>query len=197
MAKFSGVAEFKAGTFSYDVGAGKVAVLDVASAFPNAAGLDDHELAAFHFAIKTAARNARASIKPEQVEEAFKAVTDRFAAWQHRVWRAANEATGESRISLLARAVGEALGVDPAEAAEQITAIIDGAVESAGLSYDEDSDKVKIRKIAADCREALKKTVEVGKIYARLQAEEAAKRAEAAQNAPTDGAVSLASLIQR
>jgi hypothetical protein len=196
MPKFSGVDEFKAGTFSYDVGGGKVATLDVAAAFPSIAVMEPHELGAFHFAIKTAARNARASIKPEQIDAAFEAVTDRFNAWAKKVWRAASESTGESRTSLLARAVAEAMGIEVAEAAEQISGLIEASVDAAGLSADEEADKAKIRKIGADIRDQLKKSV--AKIYARLQAEEAVKRAELVQNATPDAAVkTTAELLKR
>ena len=188
MSKFSGVSDFKAGKFSYDVGGGKVASLDVASAFPAISVMEEHEVAALHFAIKTAARNARASIKPNQIDEAFKAVTERFLAWSKKVWRAASEATGEPRTSLLAKAVAEALsaaGVETTieDAAEQISAMIDEAVDTAGLSRDEDADKTKIRKIGTDVRESLKSAADVAKIYARLQAEAAVERSEKAQAA--------------
>jgi hypothetical protein len=195
MSKFSGVDEFKAGKFSYDVGGGKVAELDVAAAFPSIAVMEAHELGALHFAIKTAARNARASIKPEQVAEAFKAVTERFSAWAQKAWRSSNEATGEPRSSLLAKAVAEAMDISLDDAVEQITAVIEAAVDSAGLSPDEDADKAKIRKIGADIRAQLKKSV--AKIYARLQAEEAVKRSEAAQNADAGDAKPLAELLKR
>lgn len=198
MPKFSGVPEFKAGTFSYDVGGGKVATLNVAAAFPSIAVMEDQELAALHFAIKTAARNSRASIKPEQIEEAFEAVSDRFVAWTKKVWRAASESTGEPRTSLLARAVSEVMQIEVEEAAEQISAMIEAAVDAAGLSTDEDADKAKIRKIGADIRSQLKGTTDVSKVYARLQAEEAVKRSEAAQNATqTEGAKSLAEMLKR
>lgn len=189
--KFSGIAEFKAGKFAYDVGGGKVAELNVSAAFPAISVMEEHELAALHFAIKTAARNARASIKPEAVEDAFKAVTERFGAWAKKVWRAASESTGEPRTSLLARAVAEALtsgGVETSveDAAEQISAMIEEAIDSAGLSRDEDADKAKIRKIGSDVRDQLKSASDVAKIYARLQAEEAVKRSEKAQSTPND-----------
>lgn len=194
--KFSGIAEFKAGKFAYDVGGGKVASLDVASAFPSIAVMEDHELAAFHFAIKTAARNARASIKPDAIEEAFKAVTDRFSAWAKKVWRAASESTGEPRDSILARAIAEVLSIEVAEAVEQISAMIQDAVDEAGLSRDEDADKAKIRKIGADVRDQLKSASDVSKVYARLQAEEAVKRSEKAQAATSDKPA-LADLLKR
>lgn len=183
--KFSGVAEFKAGKFAYDVG-GKVATLDVAGAFPAISVMEEHEIAALHFAIKTAARNARASIKPAQIEEAFKAVTERFAAWTKKVWRAASETTGEPRTSLLARAVAEVMDITVDEAVEQISAMIEEAIDSADLSRDEDADKAKIRKIGADVRDQLKSASDVTKIYARLQAEEAVKRSEKAQQTVSD-----------
>lgn len=197
MPKFSGVSEFKAGTFSYDVGGGKIATLDVAAAFPSIAVMGESELGALHFAIKTAARNARASIKPEQIEEAFKAVSDRFAAWAKGVWRAASESTGEPRTSLLARAVAEVMAIDVEEAAEQISAMIESAVDAAGLSSDEDADKAKIRKIGADIRAQLKATTDVSKVYARLQAEEAVKRSELAQNAKPAEGKALADILKR
>lgn len=194
--KFSGVAEFKAGTFAYDVGAGKVATLDVKAAFPAIAVMEEHEVAALHFAIKTAARNARASIKPDQVEEALKAVTERFQAWSKKIWRAASESTGEPRTSLLARAVAEVMGIAVDEAAEQISVMIEEAIDSAGLSRDEDADKAKIRKIGADVRDQLKSASDVAKIYARLQAEEAVKRSEKAQQTPSDKPA-LADILKR
>jgi hypothetical protein len=194
--KFSGAAEFKAGNFSYDVGGGQVATLDVAAAFPAISVMEDHEVAALHFAIKTAARNARASIKPEQIEEAFKAVTERFQAWSKKVWRAASESTGEARTSLLAKAVAEVLSIEVAEAAEQISGMIEEAIDSAGLSRDEDADKAKIRKIGTDVRDQLKSASDVAKIYARLQAEEAVKRSEKAQAATSDKPA-LADVLKR
>jgi len=193
--KFSGIEDFKKGQFSYDVGGGKIASLDVAAAFPNVAALNEIEIGALHFAVKTAARNSRASIKPDQIEEAFKAVTDRFAAWLKGAWRAASESTGESRTSILARAVAEVMEITVEEAAEQISAMIETAVDAAGLSTDEDADKVKIRKIGTDIRDQLKKAC--AKVYARMQAEEAVKRAEAVQNAQApEGQKSLKELMQ-
>lgn len=194
--KFSGAADFKAGKFSYDVGGGKIASLDVASAFPAISVMEDHEVAALHFAIKTAARNARASIRPELIEDAFKAVSERFLAWSNKVWRAASESTGEPRTSILAKAVAEVLGIEMEEAAEQISGMIEEGIDSAGLSRDEDADKAKIRKIGTDVREQLKSARDVSKVYARLQAEEAVKRSEKAQLAASDKPA-LADLLNR
>ncbi len=167
--KFSDVATFVGGSFAYDVGEGKVATLDVAKAFPSVTAMLPHEQAAFHFAVKAAARNARAGIKPGEVGPAFEAVTDRFKSWEEHKWRAASEKTGEGRTSLLARAVAEVLKIEIAEAVEQISGLIEQAVESAGLSFDEEGDKAKVRKIAKDVRENLLEATEVASAYKRLQ----------------------------
>lgn len=196
MSKFSGLEQFKQGTFSYVLGKvgdeEKVATLDVNKVLEN----PEFVKAALHFAIKTAARNARASIKPDEVAKAYEAVTSRFKAWGEGVWRAASEATGEPRTSLLARAVAEVMGIEPDEAAEQISQMIEAAVDAAGLSADEEGDKAKIRKIGADIRTQLRSTKDVAKVYARLQAEEAVKRSEAAQQAESD-APALKDLLKK
>lgn len=197
MAKFSNLAEFVAGTFRHDLtGNGEmVAELQVADAFPSFPNMTDAEKAALHFAIKTASRNATAGLMKDEPEKAFERVQERFKSWQGGIWRAASEASGEPRTSLLARAVAEVLGIDVSEAAENIGSIIEAQVDEAGLSPDEDADKAKIRKIGNDVRANLRSDVAVAKVYARLQAEEAAKRAE--EKASVTGESNLQTLLGR
>lgn len=197
MAKFSSFDEFKQGTFSHDLmGDGKmVATMNVAEAIPGFDSMADWVKAALHFAIKTGSRNATAGLLKEDPAKAYERVQERFKSWAGGVWRAASEASGEPRTSLLARAVAEVMGIDVSDAAEQITALIDNAVDEKGLDRDEEGDKAKIRKIGADIRANLKKDVGVAKVFARLQAEEAAKRAEAV--AGQEGESQIATLLKR
>lgn len=147
--------------------------------------LPDWLLSALHFSLKTAARNATAGLLKDKPEEAAKRVHQRFESWLKGQWRAASEAAGEPRTSLLARAVAEVLGISVEDAAEEISKAIDDALEAKGLSRDEEGDKKEVASVSANIRAALKMDSAVASVFARLQAEEAAKRAEEKAKAST------------
>lgn len=198
MAKFSNYDEFSGGVFRHDLkGDGSlVAEMLVAEVIPNFDALPAIAKQALHFAFKTASRNATAGVLSDDPPSALKRVQERMKAWAQGVWRAASESAGEPRTSLLAKAVAEVLGITPDEAAEQISAMIEGALDEAGLDRDNDADKAKIRKIGNDVRAQLRSAKDVAVVYARMQAEEAAKRAESAATRSSD-AKPLAELLKR
>lgn len=197
MAKFSSFEQFKQGEFAHDLlGDGRlVARMDVAEAVPGFADMPDWVKAALHFAIKTGSRNATAGLLNEDPQKAYERVVDRMTAWSAGVWRAASESAGESRTSILARAVAEALGVELDDAISQIDTAIEEAVDAANLDKDHDPDKPKVRKVGNDLRNSLRGDPAIAPIYARMQAEEAAKRAEIAQT--KTGESKLGALLKR
>ena len=154
---------------------------------------------AIQFAFPTLARNATAGLMADADKPtAFKRVQERFANFAAGVWRAGGGAESAERpTSMLARAMAEVLGIDPVDAASRIAALIDANVEKASLSPDEDEDKDAIRKVASAVRKAIADTAEIVPVLARIKAEEATKRAEAAQAPAKEGTTSLKDLLGR
>lgn len=185
---------FKENVFTHDItGDGTmVASLDLNAVFPSIISAGGVAVEALQFAVKTASRNATAglldSTKPAfNPAEAFKRVQARMTAWAGGKWLAASESSGEPRTSLLARAVAEVMGITAEQAAEDITAAIDAALDEANLSKDEESDKAQVRKIGNAIRGAIREADDVKVVYARMKAEDATKNSEAVAAAPKAG----------
>lgn len=178
---------------SYEIPGQGVATLDIATLSP------DIIKKAVQFAFPTLARNATAGLMADADKPtAFKRVVERFKNFTDGVWRAGGGAESAERpTSMLARALAEVLGIEPDEAASRITQMIDENVEKAGLSADEEDDKEKIRAVAAAVKKAIAETSDIVPVFARIKAEEAVKRAEAAKAAPKEGAVSIKDLMAR
>lgn len=187
----------KSGLFSYQIEGHDAAVLDASGVI---AALDGAAWAqqALYFALKTAARNATAGLMDKEPAEAAKRVSARLKAWSEGKWQAASERTGEPRESLLARAVAEALGLEVADAAEQISAAIAAAQEEGGVDPESEDKEVKAKanKIARDIRDQLRDDSAVLPIYTRMQKEELDKRAAAKGGEGSKPSV-LASIIKR
>lgn len=147
---------------------------------------------ALQFAIPTLLRNATAGLANEDPEKAKTRVAARIAAWLDGKWSAKGEASAEPRTSLLARAVAEALGITPSEAASTIESAVESALEAASLDAEteDDEEKAKVIALAKEVRGMFREATEVNVIYKRLRDEAAAKKAEAKPR------VSLASLIK-
>lgn len=156
-------------------GAAGVATLDV-SKLPEAV-----KLAAMHFGLQTAARNATAGLFTEEPATAFKRMGARFKNWLDGVWKAASAGDGERKTSMLSQAVAEAGGITVEEAADIITSLIEEKVTEANLSADEEADKPAIRKIGAAVRSSFAELPEVAPILARIKAEAALKREQEAR----------------
>lgn len=192
----------KDGVFTHDIkGDGTmVAKFDVTAAFPAVVAAGGVALDALYFAIKTASRNATAGLLTEDKPaynpaEAFKRVQARMEAWAKGQWQASSESSGEARTSLLARAVAEAMGITPDQAAEEISAVIDLALDEASLDKEDESQKAQVRKISNKIRADLKDDAAVKVIYTRLQREDAEKREK--ETAKAGGESKLASLLKR
>jgi hypothetical protein len=177
-----------------------VAKLDVGAVFPAIVSAGGVAKDALFFAIKTASRNATAGLlssdKPAyNPAEAFKRVQARMDAWAKGVWQASSESSGEPRTSLLARAVAEAMGRTPEEAAEDISAVIDAALDEASLDKEDETQKAAVRKISTAIRNQLKSDIAVERIYKRLQREDAEKREK--EVSTKTGESNLAGLLKR
>ena len=197
---------FEGTMFTHDVtGDGsRVASLDLEAAFPGYEKFPEVLKSALQFAVKTASRNATAGMLSAEKagydpDTAFKRVQERFAAWVGGKWAAVAEGgtTGESRVSLLSRAVAEAMGIEVTEAVALINEALQAAYDEAGVDPAEESDKANVRKIGNHIRASLKEDPAVAVIYARLQAEESAKRAEEAASAQAGKASGLKALLKR
>lgn len=178
---------------TYEIPGHGVATLDISTLSP------DIIKKAVQFAFPTLARNATAGLMADADKPtAFKRVQERFKNFIDGVWRAGGGAESAERpTSMLARAMAEVLGIEPADAAARIAALIDSNVDKASLSPDEEDDKEAIRKVAAAVRKAIADTAEIVPVLARIKAEEAVKRAEAAKAPAKEGTVSLADLIAK
>lgn len=194
--------KFENNVFTHDIkgDASMVATFDLATAFPAIVSAGGVALDALQFAIKTASRNATAGLLSEDKPaynpaEAFKRVQARMEAWAKGVWQASSESSGEARTSLLARAVAEAMGTTPEEAAENISAVIDAALDEASLDKEDETNKAAIRKISNKIRADLKDDKAVKEVYTRLQREDAEKREKEAK--ASTGESKLASLLKR
>lgn len=197
MANHSDLAALKAGKFSYKVGEKEISV-DLP---PEVQALPEWILAGLHFAMKTAARNETAGKMKDKVAEAQASVERRLEEWAKGLWRSVTIASTESRESsagILARAVAEALGISPEDAATEISAIVEAALDEAKIDTADESpeNKKAAAKIAADTRKVLREDPGVYPIYTRIQAEDAAKRAEKAKAAEV-GESKLSALLKR
>jgi hypothetical protein len=104
----------------------------------------------------------------------------------------------ESGAGLLARAVAEVLGISPEDAATEISAAVEAALEEAKIDTGDESpeNKKAAAKVAADVRKQLREDSAVFKVYTRIQAEDAAdKAAKATAAEPTES--KLGSLLKR
>lgn len=197
MANHSDVAKLKEGVFAFKVGDKEIE----ATLPPEVAALPDWLLNAVHFAFKTAARNETAGKMKDKVEEAQKAVERRLGEWAKGTWRAVTVASGEAKESgagILARAVAEVLGISPEDAATEISAAVEAALEEAKIDTGDESpeNKKAAAKVAADVRKQLREDSAVFKVYTRIQAEDAAARAAKATAAePAES--KLGSLLKR
>ena len=192
----------KDNVFTHDItGDGSmVAKFDLAAAFPAIVSAGGVQLDALYFAVKTASRNATAGLlsadKPAyNPAEAFKRVQARMEVWAKGVWQAVSESSGEARTSLLARAVAEAMGITPEQAAEDISSVIDAALDEANLDKEDESNKAAVRKISTTIRNTLKSDIAVERIYKRLQVEDAVKREK--ETSAKTGESKLATLLKR
>lgn len=197
MATFSNLEQFCSGKFQHDLqGDGSmVAELDVKSVVPGFDELPNHVKAMLHFAIKTGSRNATAGLLKTEPAKALERVKARYDSWIAGTWRAASEGAGEPRSSLLIKAIAEVMGESEEWAQEKFSEILDAKIDEANLSRDEESDKKAIAKIRSDLRKDFEKADDIAVVLARLRAEEAAKRSEAA--ASREVKTSAAELLQR
>lgn len=197
MANHSTVEALKEGRFSYVV-ADKTIEVELP---PEVKALPEWILQGLHFALKTAARNETAGKMKDKVAEAQAAVERRLGEWAKGLWRTVTVASGEAKESsagLLARAVAEALGISPEDAAAEISALVEAALDEAKIDSGDETPESKkaAAKIGADVRKTLREDPAVFPIYTRIQAEDAAKRAEAAKTATT-GESKLSTLLKR
>lgn len=198
--------KFDGSVMTYEIPGTGAATLDLSKVFPDFLGLPPVAQEMVKFSAKTLARNATAGLMDDADKPtALKRIQERFKNFMEGVYRSGGGAESAERpTSMLARALAEAQAAinpnDPAAtpegAAAMIAGLIDANVQKAELSPDEDDDKEAIRKIASAVRKAIADTAEVAPILARIKAEEAQKRADAAAK-PKEGAVSLGTLLQR
>lgn len=155
---------------------------------------------ALEFAFPTLARNATAGLMADEDKPtALKRIQERFKNFMDGVWRSGGGAESAERpTSMLARALAQVRGCAPEEAAQLIADLIDANVEKQGLSPDEEEDKVKIRAVASAVRKTIAENAEIVPVLARIRADEAAKKAEAAaQVTVKEGAPKLSDILGR
>lgn len=157
-------------SLSFNVPGAGDASLDVAT-LPEAV-----KAAALQFGIQTAVRNATAGLFEKEPQSALKRIQARIESWLKGEWKAA-ATEGESRTSLLARAVAEVGGITVEEAADAISETIGDKVRELGLDSEDDEDKQHIRKIGTAVRDGFAEAEGVPVVLARIRAEEAQKRA--------------------
>lgn len=154
-------------------------------------GLSDLPKKAIAFAVGHVLRNATAG-KMETIAEAFKAVQERAKALQDGKWASHKEAGegGESRDSLLSRALAIVMSAEPKDAAEFIVGEIRTAMEEKNIDPETESDdltaeqKTERRKIANAVRKSISEDPAVSVQLTKLKADAAAaKAAEALKNA--------------
>lgn len=131
-------------------------------------------------------REATAGLAESDPAAAIARAKQRMENLAQGLWRAVSAESAEPRTSLLARAVAEAMGITAEEAAKEIAATIEAAIADAGLDPDDEEQETAIRKIGKATRDLYSNSAEVGVILARLQAENAAKKAQAAVEAAKD-----------
>lgn len=178
-------------TASYQVADGMVASLDMTKAFPGvleSASATIRE--AVVFALKTALRNATAGKMEtaEAIKEAFDSVKKRCAALEAGVWAARREGGGgESRESVLARALAIVKGVTTAEAVAFIDELVGKTLEDNGIDPDaegetlSDEEKTKKAQLTRAVKKAIAEDPGVAIKMATLKAEDAMAKAEAAE----------------
>ena len=177
------------GVVSYAVTDDKVGKIDLNKAVP---GFDKQPKvlqAAFIFALKTALRNATAGKmgNAAEQEEAFQAVAKRCAAIESGEWAAGREGrSGESTVSILARAVAEVMGTDVQAAVAFLDAEVDKALTEAGIDPEASEDdlseeeKVAKRKEVAKVKKGISDDPAILPVMARIRREDAEKREKAA-----------------
>lgn len=177
---------------SYNVAEGMTATLDLEKAFPGFAGFPQTVAQAVIFALKTALRNATAGKMetPEAVKEAFDSVQKRCKALESGIWAARREgAGGESRESVLARALAAVMGTTTAEAVAFIDEMVAKSLEENGIDAEADAEslsdeeKTKKAQIGRAVRKAIAEDGAVAIKVATLKAEDAMKKAEEAEKA--------------
>lgn len=177
-------------TASYEVATGMTANLDLAKAFPGLAEAANTIKEAVIFALKTALRNATAGKMEDDAQkaEAFDSVKKRCAALESGVWAARREGSGgESRESVLARALAAVMGSTTAEAVAFIDDLVGKTLEENGIDPDADTEslsadeKSKKAEIARTVRKEIAKDGPVAIKMATLKAEDAIAKAEATE----------------
>ena len=184
-----------AGQGTYALAADKTVALDMNAVF----GFDklpDLVKKAVAFSVGHVLRNATAG-KMESIDDAFKAVQERAKALQDGKWTAHKESgdAGESRLSLLAQAVAQAMGIEDKDAAAFISNEIRTALEEKGIDPDADSDeltaeqKTARRKVSNAVRKAIADDPGVSIPLTAIKAKAANEKAAAAVKA-AEGKVS-------
>lgn len=172
---------------SYEVATGMTATLDMTKAFPNLAAQATTIKEAVVFALKTALRNATAGKMEtaELVAEAFDAVKKRCAALESGVWASRREGSGgESRQSVLARALAAVMNVEVAAAVAFIDEQVSADLEANGIdpeAADDDlseAEKTKKSEITRKIRKEISSDAGVKVKMATLKAEDALAKAE-------------------
>jgi hypothetical protein len=177
-------------TASYQVADGMIASLDLAKAFPGVMESPSATIReAVIFALKTALRNATAGKMetPEQIKEAFDSVKKRCSALEAGVWAARREGGGgESRESVLARALAAVMGKTTSEAVALIDELVAKALEENGIDPDaeaetlSDEEKTKKAKIERAAKKSIAEDAAVAVKLATIKAEDALAKAQAA-----------------
>lgn len=178
-------------TASYQVADGMVASLDLAKAFPGVLESAHATIReAVIFALKTALRNATAGKMEtaEQIKEAFDSVKKRCAALEAGTWAARREGGGgESRESVLARALAAVMGTTTAEAVAFIDEMVAKTLEENGIDPDAEAEtlsedeKTKKAQFARAVRKSIAEDSAVAIKVATIKAEDAIAKAQAAE----------------
>lgn len=179
-------------TASYNVDAGMTASLDLSKAFPGWAQFPKNVCDALIFSLKTALRNATAGKMETEADkkEAFDSVKKRCVALEAGIWAARREGTGgESRESVLARALAEVMKTTTAEAVAFIDEMVSKTLEENGIDPEADAEslseeeKTKKAQVARAVRKSIAEDGAVAIAMAVIKAKDAAEKAKAAAKA--------------
>ena len=175
------------GVASYSVADGMTASLHVEKAFPGFTAGAETVKQAIIFALKTALRNATAGKMDtaEEIKEAFNSVEKRCAALEGGVWAARREGSGgESRESVLARALAGVMGTTTTDAVAFIDDMVSKALEENGIDPEADAEslseeeKTKKAEVARTVRKEISKDGAVAIKMAMIKAEDATAKAQ-------------------
>jgi len=150
------------------------------------------------FSTRTKARNGTGGLSLEEAAQVVNATADQL---HNQDWvSATRQSSGETKHSLLARAIAEAMGIEPAQALAIYNSKVEETAKAYGIDPEaDDDDTIKnLRKVTSAVRAKFRELPQVDAAYLRIKladdqakAEAAAKRAASAGDVATIGAVTV------